>query len=153
MMVTDPWTLSGVAAGTYRARVACTDKNNLTGVGLGATFTVSAPPQDVHYATQLQPIWTATCTGSACHDATQPQSGLNLTASASFAELVNVASGDCPSEKLVEPGHPERSYLVQKLQGSGSCFIGTRMPKAAPALSTAQIQLVRDWIVNGAPNN
>jgi hypothetical protein len=47
----------------------------------------------------------------------------------------------------------ERSYLRFKLQGSGPCFIGTRMPKAASALSAAQLQMVRDWIYNGAPNN
>jgi len=27
------------------------------------------------------------------------------------------------------------------------------MPKAMPALAPAQLQLFRDWIANGAPNN
>jgi len=153
-MTSTAWAISGAAAGSYRVQVACTDANNLTGVGLSAMFTVSAPPQDVKYATQIQQaIFNGTCTGVACHDATQSAEGLNLTATASYAELVNKPSSQCAAYKLVEPGAPERSYLVMKLQGSGPCFIGTRMPKASAALTTAQLQLVRDWIVNGAPNN
>jgi len=152
-MTSTPWAISGAAAGSYRVQVACTDANNLTGLGLSATFTVSAPPQNVSYATQLQPILTSTCTGVACHDATQPAEGLNLTAAASYTELFNKPSSQCAASKLVEPGAPERSYLVMKLQGSGPCFIGTRMPKASAALTTDKLQLVRDWIFNGAPNN
>ncbi len=152
-MTSTPWAIAGAAAGTYRVRVACTDKNGLTGIGLGPTFQVSAPPQNVSFATQLQPLFTANCTSNACHDAMIPAEGLNLTASASYAALVNKQSGQCPSSKFVEPGAPERSYLVMKLTASGACFIGTRMPKALPALSTDKIQLVRDWIFNGAPNN
>ncbi len=150
-MTSTPWALSSAAVGTYRIQLSCTDKNNLTGLGLSAMFTVSAPPQAVDYATQVQPIWTASCTGMACHDATQSAEGLNLTAAASRVELINVTSGQCGAYKLVEPGFPERSYLVMKLQGSGPCLIGTKMPKAAQSLPANQIQLVRDWIFNGAP--
>lgn len=152
-MTSAPWAISGAAAGTYRVQVACTDANNLTGVGLSAMFTVSAPPQAVSYATQVQPIWTSTCTGNACHDAMVPAEGLNLTAAASYAELVGKPSSQCGAYQLVEPGAPERSYLVMKLQGSGPCLIGTRMPKAMTALTSDRLQLVRDWIFNGAPNN
>ena len=147
------WSISGAAAGAYRIRVACTDANNLTGVGLSPQFFVSAPPQNVSFATQIQPLLTANCTGNACHDAMVPAEGLNLTAAASYGELVNKPSGQCSAYKLVEPTAPERSYVVMKLSAGGPCFIGTRMPKAAMALSSTQIQLVRDWIYNGAPNN
>lgn len=150
-MTSTPWAIAGAAAGTYRIQVACTDKNNLTGLGLSAMFAVSAPPQAVNYATQVQPIWTANCTGVACHDATQSAEGLNLTASASRTEIINVTSSQCGAYKRVEPGSPERSYLVMKLQGSGPCLIGTKMPKATQGLPANQLQLVRDWIFNGAP--
>jgi hypothetical protein len=39
-----------------------------------------------------------------------------------------------------------------QLTGQGMCF-GFRMPRGAPALATAQINLVRSWICAGAPNN
>jgi hypothetical protein len=148
------WSINGAPPGPYRIRVACTDSNNLTGGGLSPQFFVSAPPQMVSYATQIQPMWTARCSSNACHDATMPQQDLNLTASASFAELVNKPSTQCGAMKLVDPGAPERSYLVLKLAPTGTgCFQGTRMPKADIALTPDEIQRVRDWIANGAPNN
>lgn len=150
---TAAWSLAQVAPGTYRARVACSDANALEGLGLSGTFTVTPPPQQVSYATQIQPLWNASCTSTACHDAQAPAGMLDLTSARSYAALYDVASGDCATTKLVKPGAPDQSYLVHKLVGSGPCFIGTRMPKSAPAFSAAQIQLIRDWIVNGAPNN
>ena len=152
-MTSTTWSLAGAAPGSYRIQVSCTDANNLTGSGLSGMFTVSSPAQVVSYASQIQPLWTASCTSNACHDATQPAEGLNLLPAASYAELVGAASSQCGASKLVEPNAPERSYLVMKLQGSGSCLIGSKMPKAAAALPADKIQLVRDWIFNGAPNN
>ena len=105
------------------------------------------------YATQVQPILTASCTSAQCHDASMPQEALDLTAANSYAELVGVASRQCPTNLLVQPNTPTESYLVIKLQGSGACFKGTRMPKPPESVSGASLQLVRDWIANGAPNN
>lgn len=120
-----------------------------------ADFSVSPPPQMVSFAGQIQPIFDASCVDGQCHDATQPAADLLLTAGASYGELVGVPSSQapCAAYQLVEPGQPDRSYLVFKLQGSGACSSGSRMPKAGPALPAAQIQLFRDWIANGAPNN
>ena len=143
-----PWSISA-AAGTYQIQVQCTDAGGLVGSGVSGAFRISAPAQQVAYS-QVQALWTRSCTSSQCHDATMPAEALALTASESYGELVGRASTQCPSTKLVEPGAPERSYLVKKLQGSGECFIGSRMPKPPDAFSEAEIQLVRDWIFNGA---
>lgn len=120
-----------------------------------ADFAISPPPQVVSFASQIQPIFNASCQGTQCHDATQPASGLSLTAGTSYSALVGVASTEspCTAYKLVAPGQPDQSYLVFKLQGSGACSSGSKMPKAMPALPAAQLQLIRDWIANGAPNN
>ena len=120
-----------------------------------AAFAISPPPQAVSFASQLQPILTASCTGAQCHDAMIPASGLQLTAGTAYGALVNVSSKEapCTSYKLVAPGKPDQSYLVFKLQGTGTCFSGGVMPKGMPALSPTQLQLFRDWIANGAPNN
>jgi hypothetical protein len=45
-----------------------------------------------------------------------------------------------------------KSYLVNKLTGVDLCA-GTQMPKAGSSLSLSEIDLVRGWICNGAPNN
>jgi hypothetical protein len=148
------WTPAGVApSASYRAEVTCTDPGGLIGSDVSGTFAITEPPQPVDYATQVQPILTASCTSAQCHDATNPQEALDLTAANAYAELVGVASRQCPTNLLVEPNTPSESYLVIKLQGAGSCFKGTRMPKPPESISAAELQLVRDWIANGAPRN
>jgi hypothetical protein len=150
------WTSSHVSALTaFRIQVTATDGGTpaLTATDTSdADFSISPPPQQVSFASQVQPIFTANCTSAQCHDANMPQQGLNLTAGAAYAAIVGIAATECTSTKLVAPGQPDQSYLVFKLEGSGTCFTGSRMPKGA-ALTAAQIQLVRDWVANGAPNN
>ena len=150
-MTSTSWSIGAAAPGMYQIQVTCKDSGGLVGSGLSGTFRVSAPPQMVAYST-IQALWNRSCNSSQCHDAVMPQEGLDLTSSASYAELVNKASAQCPSTKLVEPGMPERSYLVVKLQGSGACLIGSRMPKPPAMMTAAEIQQVRDWIFNGAIN-
>jgi hypothetical protein len=48
---------------------------------------------------------------------------------------------------VVIPGDPTNSLLVQKLQGTQQ--IGVLMPPAGK-LSDAEIQIIIDWILNGA---
>jgi hypothetical protein len=53
----------------------------------------------------------------------------------------------------VEPGSPETSYLILKLQGDPS-ITGLRMPKDGPPyLTQEQIDGIAGWIRAGAPNN
>lgn len=150
---TTAWSLAGVAvAPTYQIEVTCRDPRGTVGTGRSGVFAVTAPPQPVSFASQIVPLFAASCTSAACHDGVQPQAGLDLRASSAYAELGGLST-QCPSTPLVKPGAPTESYLVHKLQGSGPCFQPTRMPKAATPFTEAQMQLVRDWIANGAPNN
>jgi hypothetical protein len=147
------WSLTSVTPSpSYQVQVSCSDTTSLVGAGLSGTFAVTDPPQQVSFASQLQPIF-ARCTSAACHDASFPQASLNLTPGNAYAALVGIASEECPATQLVSPSAPTDSYLVHKLQGSGPCFVGSKMPKPPSTISTAEIQLVRDWIANGAPNN
>jgi hypothetical protein len=82
----------------------------------------------------------------------QPKSSLLLTAGASYGALVNAASSTCTAKVRVVPGQVDKSYLVNKLTGIGMCA-GTQMPKTGGALPANEIDLVRAWICNGAPNN
>ena len=45
------------------------------------------------------------------------------------------------------------AYLVKKIEGSGSCLSGSRMPLGGPYLSSTQIQAIRAWIDQGALND
>ena len=69
------------------------------------------------------------------------------------ANLLNVASTECGSTKLVAPANADGSYLVHKLEGTGPCFVGSRMPLGGPFLSSTEIGKIRSWIAQGALDN
>ena len=89
-------------------------------------------------------IFTPTCAVSGCHRGTQSP---NLRAGQAFTNIVNVPSSQVPSLFYIEPGNPGNSYLVRKIQGTGS---GSQMPFLRPPLSSSLITLVRDWVLQGA---
>ena len=80
-----------------------------------------------------------------------PQEGLDLTTGNAHAELVDVDSVQCQNRKLVLPGSPSESYLMDKMLNVDLCS-GTKMPKLG-TLPAADIQIVSDWICSGAPDN
>ena len=76
--------------------------------------------------------------------------GLNLgSAEISYEHLVNVEAVENPELMRVEPGNPDDSYLVIKLEGTER-MIASLMPLGRDALSDDKIQLVRQWIAEGA---
>ena len=112
-----------------------------------ADFTVVDPVATaVDYATQIQPVFNSRCTE--CHSGGSAPQGLRLDAANSYANLVNVASHEVPSLQRVEPGDPDNSYLVQKIEGTAA--VGGRMPLGRAPLTAAQIALIRQWISEGA---
>jgi hypothetical protein len=83
----------------------------------------------------------------------KPKEGLALDATKAYAELVNVTASQCGGQrKLVAPGSPSSSYLLQKLLNVDVCT-GTQMPKAGQSLPQKQIDAISSWICSGAPNN
>jgi hypothetical protein len=93
-------------------------------------------------------IFTPIC--SVCHSGANAPQGLRLDAGNSFALLVNVASAEVPGTLRVNPGNPNASYLVQKIEGTAA--VGVRMPaNGPPYLPQDRIDLVRRWIAAGAP--
>jgi hypothetical protein len=89
-----------------------------------------------------------------CHtdQGRNPAGGLNLRADP-YAALVNVPSREKPQLMRVQPGAPDNSYLIHKLEG-GPDILLLRMPaNGPPYLTAAQILVIRRWIENGAPND
>ena len=97
------------------------------------------------------PIFSVSCS---CHFAAADPGAngdLSFPEADAYANLVGVASPSVPGLNLIEPNEPENSYLMNKLnntqgEAGGS---GTQMPPGG--LSDAQIQLIEDWILAGAP--
>ncbi len=91
-------------------------------------------------------VFTPICT--ACHSGAGAPLGLRLDEGAAFAMLVNAPSVEVPTLRRVEPGNPGASYLIQKLEGTAA--VGGRMPLNGPPLPAATIQVIRQWIADGA---
>jgi mono/diheme cytochrome c family protein len=100
--------------------------------------------QNVSFSADVQPIFDSHCVS--CH----PSSGnLDLRSGYSYNNLVNrPASGY--NGILVVPGDANASVLYKKIDGSGA--YGSNMPLGG-SLSSAQIEIIRRWIDEGARNN
>lgn len=96
-------------------------------------------------------VFTPSCAFSSCHSGTNPQAGLDLTAS-SYSRIVGVAAMGESDETLVVAGDPEASYLLKKLEAR-DIQVGDTMPPGGQTLSEERIALVRSWIAAGAPND
>lgn len=107
------------------------------------------PNVDATLASLQQNIFGAICIN--CHTGSNAPRGLRLDSEEnSYAFLVSHAADEKPELMRVNPGNPDASYIVQKLEGA-SGIVGGRMPLGGPYLSQTQINNVRDWIANGAP--
>ena len=82
-----------------------------------------------------------------------PLGGLNLTHDVAYDQLVNISAIQIPSLKRVNPGDPEGSYMIHKMEGRAG-ILGRRMPfNGPPYLTDGQIQIVKRWIELGALRN
>ena len=94
-------------------------------------------------------VFTPIC--SKCHIGASAPEGLQLDAAHSYNLLVGVPSAERPDLLRVNPGNPDASYIVQKIEGA-SGIVGARMPFGETPLPQATIDAIRQWITNGAPN-
>jgi hypothetical protein len=129
---------------------ACTAGNgeglDANGLPIGAE-----PPPDqtltATFASIQANIFTPICTR--CHSGPAAPQGLQLDAQHSYALLVGVPSTESPALLRVKPGDPDSSYIVQKLEGAPG-IVGARMPYGGPYLSQSTIDVIRQWITDGA---
>ena len=141
----------GAARGTARAGTAF-----LVAAALYGCAGDGPPPQSAGGAfDQIQTeIFNQNCLGAGCHNAQFQAGGLNLTAGASYDQLVDVLSVNpvAQSQGLlrVDPFDPDSSFLVIKLTGPGEGE-GTRMPQGEDPLPQSDIDMIRSWILDGAP--
>ena len=97
-------------------------------------------------------IFTPSCAVSGCHAGSNPQQGQDLSEGQSFSNIVGVRSNERPDLLRIAPGDPDNSYLVKKIMGDPD-IVGAQMPLGRAPLSAEQINLVREWVTEGALDN
>jgi len=146
------WDTTAVANGDVTLTAEADDTAGNTGTSAGVVVTVTNPVPVT--LTQIQnDVFTPTCSAVGCHDGGGPglPRSMDLRAGASYGSIVNVASQQVGYAR-VTPGDPDNSYLVDKLEGNQAA--GTaRMPFGGPFLSQGTIDMIRQWITDGALDN
>lgn len=99
----------------------------------------AAAAAPVSFSKQVAPLLVDQCLE--CHRAEKAKGGYRLD---TFEELLKAGDSE---EKPVVAGKPEASELYELLVTHDE---GDRMPKKADALPSAQLALIRQWIVEGA---
>lgn len=97
-------------------------------------------------------IFTPNCAKAGCHDAATATEGMILEAGQSYGLIVNHRASQSPLDRI-EPGDPERSYMIKKLRGDPD-ITGSQMPFDRPGSLTAeQMAGLIGWVRAGAPND
>ena len=96
---------------------------------------------------QVSEVFAVSCVTSGCHSGGDPAAGLSLEGDFA-ARIVGVASEQRSDLKLVDPGNPDKSYLLLKVRGDDE-IISQQMPPGAP-LPAEQMEIIRAWIASGA---
>lgn len=120
---------------------------DLTGGGGGGV--IITPPDEpcdpdvVYFQQQILPLIQSNCAVPGCHSSTPGEADFSLT---NYNAIINAEGGD-----VVVPGDPWESELIEviTLPPSDEDF----MPQDGNPLSPDQIQLLIDWIAQGAINN
>jgi hypothetical protein len=136
-------------------------------------YTAGAP---VSFQNDVLPIFRGSCGFSSCHNdqtgpTDRPYYGKNINdgdmtacdIAVIFEQAVGEVSVKATGMKIIEPGKPEASFLMYKLDGTlecdaiqgcsgeGSC--GTTMPQGSDKLESDRLETIRSWIKQGAIND
>lgn len=100
--------------------------------------------KQISYHSQIRPIFQKHCQG--CHQPAKPLGGYVMT---DFEKLL---SGGETGFEAILPGKPDESYLVSQITPAKPGE-AAEMPKGRDALAAAEIELIRQWILQGAKND
>ena len=121
-------------------------------------ITVTAPPVPPTFTEIFDLLDAEGC--DSCHTTTlaerpgdHPGSDVILTPKGTaFTSLTTTAPACNTFSNFVVANNVGSSYLIQKIE-SGSPSCGVQMPLGGTPLTNEQIQMIKDWINDGAPNN
>lgn len=106
-------------------------------------------------------ILSTNCAGSGCHGGGRPDFDVTLPSADLYDALVGVSPANpaalAKGDKYVDPGYPARSFLLRKVANclSGDLVLdqaeGAAMPEGRTPLLVQDVELIRQWILYGAP--
>ena len=105
------------------------------------------PDRNVSFSEDISPIFQTSCAVGGCHDSGSQTSGVNLS---SYDDAMN-SVGNQYQQNVINAGNPDDSPLVDKIESNPQ--IGQRMPLQRDPLSQADIDSIRAWITDDAPDN
>jgi hypothetical protein len=109
---------------------------------------------DVSLSEQVQETFSSDCGVAGCHAPGNPPLGLVLTPQFAYANIVGVQSREYGVEFRVNPSDPTTSFLYRKVSENPPP-VGYQMPAPATGsvLEASEIDRIRRWILQGAPDN
>ncbi len=130
---------------TYFWAVVATDS---AGNATKASAAVSGTTQ-VSFENDVQPIFTTNCAKSGCHSSNAPMQGQDLSDGNAYANIVGVPTRydtqmnphtnfECQHMNRVEPGNPDKSFVLYKLKNSDEL-------SGARACTSAQLSSPPPW--------
>ena len=124
---------------------------------LGVAPSTPLPGATISLQNDVQPIFDFNCAVSGCHSSPTFEENMSLEEADTFDPvlgIVDVVSSQAGPLKRVQPLDSDASYLVNKIEGTAGSVGGdpTQMPVGG-MLSSAEIQIIRQWIDQGAQKN
>ncbi len=112
--------------------------------------------------TRIYHLLQSNCGNAGCHGGSATDRfNVKPVETVLYNNLVNAppvnSAAAAKGDKLIEPGYPERSFLLRKIaHGISDPLVidsaeGDYMPRGLPKLPVHEIELVRQWILHGAP--
>jgi hypothetical protein len=124
-------------------------------------FSFIKPAGAVDTWQQVYTILSTNCSGSSCHVGGANSFDATASSSALYSSLVGVAPANgtalAKGDKLVDPGYPARSFLLRSVGNCLSTDLALEATEASTAhdgltaLQDQDIELIRQWILYGAP--
>jgi hypothetical protein len=116
---------------------ACGGGSGSTASSMMPPASGQSPPLMATFDSIQANIFTPLC--ATCHSGPNPPVNLNLDATHSYNDLINVPSTEQPTIVRVKPGDPMNSFLVQHIQSDGD------------GASPTDLTFIEQWITDGAP--
>lgn len=102
-------------------------------------------------------VFDVSCSSDSCHSSVGQAGAMVLDAGGSWDALINQAPANPIAAShgwmRVAPGEPDQSFLLAKLTHTLASGEGLGMPYNAAPLDPATIEVIRAWIVAGAPKD